>query len=233
MAGGGEFTPIALVVDDDSTTYIVDGGNNCIRRFDINSRQFGSDIISKNCCSNAVGITADNKTLVFAEQIKQNCEARFAGRTQNLVFYHIAGGKVGFRRTLKSSWNIVGLAVVAGGQTVVADAQSGVLHVIDPISWSAKRQFDRLTTPTCIASGGPRRNNVYVADGARAVVIVFDAISGSVIGEFSAGATALEGSPSPSPWQLTTSVEFSYLTRSTARYSSSSVETANSTRRST
>ena len=104
------------------------------------------------------------------------------------MFYDITGGKIGFKRTLKSSWNIVGLAVVAGGQTVVADAQSGVLHVIDPMTWGAKRELNdyRLTTPTCIARGGPRINDVYVADGARAVVIVFDAINGSVIREFGA-----------------------------------------------
>ena len=90
--------------------------------------------------------------------------------------------------SLKSSWIIVGLAVVVGGQTVVTDAQSGVLQVIDPMTWSANRQLQdyRLTTPTCIASGVPRKNDVYVADGARAVVIVFDAISGSVIREFGA-----------------------------------------------
>ena len=80
-----------------------------------------------------VAITADSKTLVFVVKTEPNSEANFFDRSQNVVYYDIIWAKVGWKKTLKSSWDIIDLKIIAGSQAVVANAQSGVLLVIDPI----------------------------------------------------------------------------------------------------
>lgn len=56
---------------------------------------------------------------------------------------------------------------------VVLVARSGVLYVIDPVSLLVKcpLQDVRLNKPTYIASGGPRLDEIYVADDVSEAVI--------------------------------------------------------------
>ena len=120
-----------------------------------------------------IQIVDDNETIYVSTPemaYSEDCRKAAAGRAtssarnarhtpspspKTILLHDKAGRKI----TLKRAWDVFGLAILSGSEVVVADAQRGVVLVIDPSNSHVKYQLrdERLVMLTCIAGGGGGR----------------------------------------------------------------------------